>query len=225
MIKAVVFDLDDTLYPEAQFVTSGFDAVDSWLAAQEVMRDFSSYAMELFHQGRRGNIFNLVLDQLGIAYDDALIQSMVRVYREHEPTIEPFEDALSVLRDLSCHWLGLISDGFYISQRNKLNSLGLQTFFDFVVLTDQYGRDCWKPNPFAFKMIMEKTGFSAEEHVYVADNPGKDFVAPNALGWKTVQVKRLSGEYRDVKPPESGIPSQVVSSLLGLDGLVKFQHH
>ena len=85
----------------------------------------------------------------------------------------------------------MISDGFLVAQSRKVEALKLsERGFDPIVLTDIWGRDYWKPHARAYAMVEEHFALPPERMVYVADNPGKDFVAPRARGWRTVQIKR-----------------------------------
>src|SRR5687767_769940 len=89
----LVFDLDDTLYPECDYVRSGFAAVDRWLREHRGVTGFSEIANAHFRGGRRGNIFDLSLEELGLPRDPALVSRLVTVYREHKPSIRLHEDA------------------------------------------------------------------------------------------------------------------------------------
>ena len=56
-----IFDLDDTLYDEREYVRSGFDAVDNYMASNGV-HGFGNTIWSLFENGARGNTFNLALE-------------------------------------------------------------------------------------------------------------------------------------------------------------------
>ena len=76
MIKYVLFDLDDTLYPEIQYVCSGFRAVAAFLHQNRTAAD-PEYIFQLlwhtFENGPRNRVFNLVLEQLHIKIDSSVI--------------------------------------------------------------------------------------------------------------------------------------------------------
>jgi putative hydrolase of the HAD superfamily len=74
--------------------------------------------------------------------------------------------------------------------------LGIGGLFDCIVYTDDLGRENWKPSPTAFSLMMNRLGVAGHECIYVGDNPVKDFLAPNELGWLTVMISREGGEYR-----------------------------
>src|SRR4029453_15926219 len=87
MRRVVVFDLDDTLFPEQQYVLSGFRAVDVWLTEAQGVTGFYKRAHALFLAGAQGHIFDLALSALGRPGDKALINTLVQIYREHSPSV------------------------------------------------------------------------------------------------------------------------------------------
>lgn len=55
MIKAIVFDMDDTLYKEKDYVVSGFKAVDDWIKEKYKKTGFYNIAIQLFDSGKEGS--------------------------------------------------------------------------------------------------------------------------------------------------------------------------
>jgi len=214
-IDAVVFDLDDTLYPERQFAFSGFAAVAEAFTSIFGSPAESAAAMRrLFDTEHRPRVFNTLLREIGHQDDADLVARMVEVYRNHPPTISLFPDADDALTRLRTRVrLGLISDGPLRTQQNKVAALGLQPRVDFIVLTAELGPDSSKPHPAAFELMAERLGVSHRHCAYVADNPAKDFVAPNALGWLAVCIRREGGIYRATQPPRDGRECQAITSL------------
>ncbi len=198
--RLLVFDLDDTLFPEQTYVASGFAAVDTWVRTMLGRTGFGPAALALHRDGHRGRIFDQALARLGIPSTPALVARLVGVYRGHRPTIVLFPDVTPLLRA----WTGrtaIVSDGPLLSQHRKAQALDLARHFDPVVLTDRWGRAFWKPHVRAFAAIEGMTGCTGAACVYVADNPAKDFAAPRRLGWRTVRVRRPHGEHARVEAP------------------------
>jgi len=83
IFQLVAFDLDDTLYPEQEFVHSGFTAVAQHLAGLGLIdaESFFNTATSLFIAGARGNIFDLALERLTVVFPAVRIAELVRVYR------------------------------------------------------------------------------------------------------------------------------------------------
>ena len=219
-MQLVAFDLDDTLYPEEEYVRSGFAAVAQW--AQEALGIPLAQGLveltRLFDAGVRGNTFDQWLAQHGIS-PDSWIDTLIGVYRGHEPRIRPYADVVPALRALRPHYrLGLVSDGYLEAQKRKLSALGIETMFDIVVFSDEIGRDAWKPSVRPFHVLLHRAGLPGQEVVYVGDNPAKDFAGARLSGIRTVRIRRPDGIHRDLEPagpdhaPDFEIPS--------LDGLL-----
>ncbi len=214
-VRAVIFDLDDTLYLERDYVRSGFAAVGAALRERSGRTTtFEEWMWGQFVAGRRKNIFNALSRRyrLNLARKD--IAELVRVYRDHRPAIRPCRGVDRVLRSLRRRGvrLGALSDGFLPAQRLKLEALGLARMFQATVFTEEMGRDAWKPSPRGFERIRRRLATPHAACAYVADNPGKDFLAPNQLGWLTVRWRRRGQVHGDNPPPAGGAPQRVVRS-------------
>jgi putative hydrolase of the HAD superfamily len=222
MIKAVVFDLDDTLYPERAYAYSGFEAVAGQFADRLGDPAESAAAMRrLLDTEHRMHVFNALLADRGFEQTGKLVSAMIDAYRGHRPVISLYEDADAALTRLRTrHSLGIITDGRIIQQAAKIEALGLSPRVDAIILTNELGPGFAKPHPRPFELMADRLSAAHAECVYVADNPAKDFVAPNALGWITVRITRPDGVYNDAPTAEGGVPQHVISSLDELDGLV-----
>jgi putative hydrolase of the HAD superfamily len=207
MIKAVVFDLDDTLISEKEYMIGGFEAV-----ANEVSRDFRIDGREIFLTIKRlseessKNVFNRLLDFYALEYDESYILQLVKTYREHDINIKFYKDVMPVLYVLKGRniKLGIITDGYKEAQNKKIQSLNCSEIFDSIIITDELGREYWKPHRLSYERTALKLGVSYKEMIYVGDNISKDFIGANKLGIKTIQIIRenriygsnvLKGEY------------------------------
>ena len=217
-IRAVVFDLDDTLYPEREFAFGGLEAVARWLTQRMACPfDPARRMRELFDTEHRPRVFDQLLRELGAGPTRSWIEQMVECYRNHQPRIALYPDAEEALTRWSGRFcLALISDGPLPVQRSKVQALNLESRLDRIILTDAWGLEYWKPHPRAFREIEAVWGVRGNACVYVADNPGKDFLAPRQLGWQTVQVIRPGAVHADAIPPPGGQADRVVSSLSDL---------
>jgi putative hydrolase of the HAD superfamily len=222
-VKCVVFDIDDTLYLERDYVRSGFRAVGDWLHESLGVDSFFDEAWKCFEVGHRGNIFNVALGTLGISPSEDLIRTMVSMYRAHDPAICLLPDSEKCLRSVNGKaFAGVISDGPVLSQQMKVGRLGLTSRCDHIILTESIGVEYSKPHPRAFMQMQQVANCTPEACTYIADNPAKDFIAPNRLGWRTIRVRRPGGMHWCMTCSEEAQPSieindlTEVSALLGL---------
>lgn len=196
--SVVVFDLDDTLYAERDYVRSGFDAVGRAVRAAFGL----DVADELYAAFRAGSADPLADMITAHHLPPALKPALLQVYRVHFPTLcLPFASAglLERLKALSVP-LALITDGRSLTQRLKLAGLGIREDFACLCISEEVGAE--KPDPTAYRQVMAH--WPEHRHfVYIADNPRKDFIAPNALGWLTIGVRHaLSGIHAQVQPED-----------------------
>ncbi len=198
-MKAVIFDLDDTLFPESEYVLSGLRAVGARIEDVFADRGFYEMAARLFSQGHRGSIIDEALTALGLCVRPDLVESLVAHYRNHVPEIRLYEDATRALAHFRRHvTTGIITDGYLVAQKRKIAALGLEQLVDHIVYSDEFGRDHWKPSSVPYLMMMKMIGCTGPDCSYVSDNPMKDFVTAKALGWTTVRIRRIGGEYSEV---------------------------
>lgn len=199
ILRGAVFDLDDTLFLERDYVASGFDSVAQQIALATKL-DRATVLNELLsiHEGgHRGRVFDAWLADRPTLKDQLDVASLVEAYRIHEPRISLLPGVagmLETLRKVGLR-LGLVTDGFLKGQRAKVAALGLAELIDRIVFTDEWGPNFWKPNSRAFELLEAEWGCDPGEVVYVADNPTKDFIGPKSRGWLTIRL-RLAGQLR-----------------------------
>lgn len=221
-MKAIVFDLDDTLYPERRYAFSGFAVVADLFCDR--LGDATRSAAEmvgLFDTEHRPRVFNELLAQRNLSHDVPLLDRMIEAFRRHHPNIAFHADARSALARLRRGYqLGLITDGSTVQQSRKVAALDLESRVHEIILTAGLGEGFGKPHPRSFELMSTRLDVPHHECVYVGDNPAKDFAGPNALGWTTVQILRPDGIYRDAPTVAGGAPQSIIHSLDELDALV-----
>ncbi len=193
MVKAVVFDLDDTLISEKEYIKSGYCHIAMIIESRFDVDKNQIYSdlMQLFNKSSR-NVFNRLFDRYSISYSKAMILDLVNEYRSHYPEIVFFDDVIPCLNELKRLGIktGIITDGYAIAQRQKLKAIQAEKFFDEIIMTDELGRDYWKPHPKAFEVIKEKFDVNFDEMIYVGDNPEKDFYIGSICPINTVRISR-----------------------------------
>ncbi|MDA2327534.1 HAD family hydrolase [Bacillus cereus] len=223
MIKAVIFDLDDTLISERRYIESGYKHI-SKLLSEKLQKDeqkLYQLLMDLFNENTR-NVFNRVFDTFGISYTQNEIMELVEEYRNHTPIIQFFEDVLPCLKNLRSKGInvGIITDGYANGQRQKLKALKAFNYFDEIIVTDELGRQYWKPHSKAFEIMKEKLDAKFDEMLYIGDNPEKDFYISNIHPIQTVRIYR-NGVYGNREYLSNIKENHSIYSLDELDAIVK----
>ncbi len=200
MIKGVIFDIDDTLYLEKDYVKSGFTAVSRYIEDKTSIDRNTMFdsLWQAFLDGVRRNTFNLLLENHPALVSHFTIHELVDVYRNHEPSIQLLPEVRRLLINLrnKGYRLGIVSDGFLQSQQLKVRALGLEKLVDTIQLTDKWGREYWKPHPRGFEACAKELGVRHNELCYIADNTEKDFVSPRQLGWFTIHAMVPGQQYK-----------------------------
>ncbi|WP_027203314.1 HAD family hydrolase [Butyrivibrio fibrisolvens] len=190
--EGIIFDLDDTLYGEKQYVRSGYKEVASVIPQVDRAYD-KLYEAFLRHE----NAIDVVLASAGI--DSEEVKALcLKKYRYQKPDINLYEgvdDLLAAIREARKK-IGIITDGRPEGQRAKIKALGLEKMVDHIIITDELGGiDFRKPCPVAFKKMHEIMGVPYEKLVYIGDNMHKDFIAPRELGMGAIHFKNVDGLY------------------------------
>ncbi len=191
-LKAVIFDLDDTLYSEKEYARSGYHAIANTLPQVEQLEEKLWTAFE-----QKKPAIDAVLIDEGI-YTEGLKQQCLSIYRSHQPAIHFYEGAKELLCQLRYdgYKLGVITDGRSEGQRAKIKALGLDELVDHIIITDELGGvEYRKPNKTAFVKMQELLDVPFEEMCYIGDNIKKDFVAPNMLGMRSIWFRNMDGLY------------------------------
>lgn len=179
--SVIVFDLDDTLYSEYEYKCSGIRAVADTVAALYPDR-FSDGLWEKIDPKSKD-----WLDELCslCGFNDSEKQVLLWQYRLHRPSLTPYIPP-EYLHRLTAPFAAcaLITDGRSLTQRLKLEALGLLPLFDDILISE--ASDSAKPDERRFVLLQEKYGSTADCFIYIGDNLSKDFVAPNRLGWTTI---------------------------------------
>ena len=168
-----VFDLDDTLYSERDFEKSGIDFVYNTF-------DIKHIELESIVANRKNWIEKIING----SNNQITSQMVLDIYRNHIPSIQLYKDSKVFLEKMISkgNEMSLITDGRSITQRNKLRALGIESYFTNIIISEEINSE--KPSEYNFKMVMNNK--HTENYIYIADNPNKDFITPNKLGWTTI---------------------------------------
>ncbi|MGB0868601.1 MAG: HAD family hydrolase [Flavobacteriales bacterium] len=207
----VVFDLDDTLYKEIDFLKSAFReiarSVDLKQSTELFLKMFSKYR-------NKENAFDFVSTIYRVDK-----KSLIEKYRSHVPQIELSLGAFDLIKSIRDKGgkMAIITDGRKITQMNKVKQLNIVDFFEMICISEEIGAE--KPNQDAFLLVENNFG-SEFNYIYIGDNMKKDFIAPNKLGWESVylednglNIHNNNFDYIDV---ELNKPTYIIKSLTEL---------
>lgn len=201
-IKYIIFDLDDTLYPQTEYTRQCL---------------YNSYSVFKKYFNLEENIvkkaMDTVLDKNGIdykhTYDDIFgllnikatpfLGEMLQLFKSAKPNIKLFKNAKKTIENLKAKGfeLGMITDGPVAVQKYKLNNLGIEKYFTNIIYTDLLGVENRKPSVLAFDKFLNDTNLKGENCIYVGNDPRKDFLPAKKSGMYTIRI--IQGEYKNIK--------------------------
>lgn len=185
-VDAVIFDLDDTLYSEKDYVWSGYKKISEYFDVPELFDEM----WQVFKNG--GKAIDEVLEKhrLLSGKDEAL-----HIYRFQQPDIRLYPGVQEMISRIRMKKkVGIITDGRPEGQRAKIQALGVNV--DEIIITDELGGiEFRKPNVVAFRIMQERLKVPFDKMVYIGDNPRKDFVGPKKMGMKSIYFRNLNGLY------------------------------
>lgn len=179
----LVFDLDDTLYKEIDFLKSAYrsivDEIVSRSAVFVIGEVLYREMLNLYYNNE--DVFKTIISKYEVAFTKA---DLIEIYRNHYPSIDllPGLKEIFVLLNRNRIKYGIITDGRSTTQSNKLKALGVFAEACDIVVSEEVGK-C-KPNKANYTLISNK--YENYDFYYFGDNPKKDFISPNLLGWTTV---------------------------------------
>lgn len=190
--KVIIFDLDDTLYSEKEYVKSGYKKIAE---AFPQIKDMDKKLWEEFEC--KHNAIDEVLKKEG-KFSAETKEKCLEIYRSHYPSIKPYQGIIALLTSLhkDGKHIGMITDGRPLGQQKKIEALGIKDFFEKIIITDELGGiEYRKPNVHSFLMMKEYFNADYCDMAYIGDNIKKDFVAPNALGMISIFFDNPEGLY------------------------------
>jgi putative hydrolase of the HAD superfamily len=177
----VLLDLDDTLYPEVDFVSSAFKELATMISP--AIESIHTEMMKWF--SKKEDVFQNLLDHYPASH--LTKEKLLNTYRHHHPDIKLNDGVKKILDDLQSHNIpmALITDGRSITQRNKIAALNIEQYFSSIFISGETGKE--KQEGSAFRSLHEAyPGYRA--YVF-GDNVNKDFWWPKKFGWHTIGLR------------------------------------
>lgn len=223
-IKVIVFDLDDTLYDEIEYVKSGFKEVSNYFSDKFKLDKnlIYNYMVRDLEKNGRGKIFDNVLENFKI-YSKENIKKAIFIYRTHKPNIVLPQESIEILKYYNSLQIPLyiVTDGNKIVQNSKIEALGVRKYIKKDFITHRYGVKNSKPSTYCFEKIAKLEKVEYKDIVYIGDNPNKDFVNIKKLGFRTIRV--LNGMFSNVKKEKEFEAEIEISRLIYLKERLKYE--
>jgi HAD superfamily hydrolase (TIGR01509 family) len=213
-LKAVLFDVDDTLFDrsgaqllvldvitrELRDLFAGIDRqdlVDAFLESDRVTT-LEFYGDAPVVEGVRVRRARMFLDLLGL--DEAPADAIAELYVEAYPRVNaPVDGAVALVEALAPRFrLGIVSNSLPDVQYQKLETLGVRHLFDCIVLSEEFG--IRKPDPAIFWHAAGLLGREAEECLYVGDSYAADVVGAKEAGLRVCWFNPTG-----LRPPQVGV--------------------
>jgi len=199
-VKAVLFDLDNTLYDTQQYFIGAFESISKYVSSEYDLPEQKIYkTLGKLWQKKTSMypyLFNDLLKLLQIKQDNPeVIDALVRLFNGYAGNIELYPDVLPTLQELRgrLYKLGIITDGTVERQKRKIELLKLEPLFDVIIYTKEIES---KASPTPFLAALARLNVKAPDAYYIADNPLIDFKGAKEVGIKTIRI--LRGEYTKI---------------------------
>ena len=233
-VKAVYFDLDDTLCGYWDAAKIGLkkafeDHPEHGFTADKLLKEWSIAFREFVEtigkthwyekycasgEITRVELMRRTLERLNI-FDEELAYRLSHTYHvERQAALELFPEAIEVLEALKKDYpLGIITNGPADIQRQELQKCNITHYFDHIFVEGEH--EIGKPDERIFRMAEKSVGLPPEQLLFVGNSYGHDIKPAQAYGWKTAWIRRPS----DVAPssasgrpddlPESSVPPDI----------------
>ena len=210
MIKAVFFDIDDTLYDTSGFAELARKAAlramidaglpmsqqDAYLLLREIIKEKGS---------NYNKHFNILTKRvLGEENYRLIALGMITYHNVKFALLRLFPDTMSTLIYLkkNNYHLGVISNGLTIKQWEKLIRLGLYHFFDDVVTSEEAGSE--KPQKEIFEMALNRMECQAEKSIMIGNKFSEDIIGAINSGMSAILVNsQLTEEEKKIIKDEN----------------------
>ena len=220
MLKLLAFDLDDTLYPESEYVRGGFRTVSTYMQKKHKIdaNEFYKKLISTKNLSPSAKVFDIVLENYQLK-DRKLVEKLIKLYRSQTLKLKLFPGIRSMLKKFKKKYiLALVTDGKKVVQDRKLNYLRILDYFDTIFYTLDLGNNFKKPSEQPFKQLLHAYRIKPQEALYIGNDPNKDFIGAKKAGIRTIRVNQ--GFYKDKAKGEVNDADFTIGSIKELPSLI-----
>jgi putative hydrolase of the HAD superfamily len=213
-VRAVLVDLDDTLFPQAEWLAGAWGAVSD--RADALGLDGAALRGQLVRVAAQGSDRGGIIDQALVAIGvqpEPHVPALVSAFSGHAPQrLTAYPGAIAALERLHAAVpVVLVTDGNPAIQLAKIAALGLAGLLDHVVVSDDLGgRLVRKPHPAAFRHALTLLDLPPSDVVHIGDRSAKDVAGAHGVGMRCVRVR--TGEYGALPDPAGLLPWKTAGS-------------
>jgi len=178
MLKAVAFDLDNTIYLHKDFEFEVFKKISKLVSRKYKIKKekYFDILVQLFNNNMQTETFDKaiikIIDYLPSDWDQFVKNEILRTYRNFKTKIMPDETIVNLIKFFKVAGLitVLITNGNSNVQNNKIDSLGIRNYFEKIYISDDYNKKARKPALTMFEMFLKDFNVEPSECLYIADN-------------------------------------------------------
>jgi putative hydrolase of the HAD superfamily len=214
MLKSVLFDLDGALLDRnaslEKFIAAQYDRLTVHLNHIPKM-DYMTRFIELDCRGHvwKDEVYQSLVAEFEI--DGLSSQELLNDYETqfmfHCVPFRHLVEMLDVLKEQG-YLLGIVSNGLGTFQTRSIEGLGIQGYFDTVVISEI--EQVRKPQAEIFHKALQRLGMSAKEGVFVGDNPEADILGAKGVGLRAIWKR---SPYWSVPKEADGIINELIEIL------------
>lgn len=213
-LKAVIFDLDDTLFDDTACMYAGLSALTQayhiqnidikqlyqrhWEIISEI--DPLLFSGQIDAQEARKRRYEKLLTELGVQQPDGLEATQIyrKAYQAHWAVIEGGPELLKTLREYGLK-IGVLTNYVREVQVEKLAHCGLTPLVDVMLCVDEI--PAAKPDPRSYQAICDKLKMTPAEAIMIGDNWENDVQGALSFGMRAIWLNRHSQTVPDPKIP------------------------
>lgn len=208
-IEAVVFDLDDVLYSQKDYVRSGLRQIAADLSKVHNCYNRMCAALE------KGQLpVETILKEEGMQTPEK-VRECLDILVEHSPDIRLYPGVPELFRELrrKKKYIAVITDGKPVMQNQKIDALKLRPLVDEILITDELAGNAdahvfRKPNDLAYLIMRRRLGVALRNMAYVGIDPERNFAAPQKLGMRCYMYVNKDSLYAKVGETEDAVKQQ-----------------
>ncbi|MCT7519785.1 HAD family hydrolase [Aliarcobacter cryaerophilus] len=185
MVKAVIFDLDNTLYDENLYFKSVFN---KFLKIHNI--DFKLFENNFDDKFRlySKDIFTDILKKINF-YSKENQNQLFELYKSIDCNLKLYDEAYELINYLNNKSINIaiITNGVLEAQKNKVRVLDLEKITNKIVYAREFGKEFEKPHEKPYIQTLKLLSVKKEDVVFIGDHPYTDIIGATKVGIKALR--------------------------------------